>query len=34
MKGNSTLEETYFNLLDKKEFQEKVIENILDKTKI
>lgn len=34
MKGNSTLEETYFNLLDKKEFQEKVIEKILDKTKI
>lgn len=30
MKGNSTLEETYFNLLDKKEFQEKVIEKILD----
>ena len=34
MKGNATLEETYFKLLESKEFQEKVIENILDKTKI
>lgn len=34
MKGNSTLEETYFSILENKEFQEKVIEKILDKTKI
>ena len=34
MKGNSTLEETYFKLLENKEFQEKVIEKILDKTNI
>lgn len=34
MKGNSTLEETYFKLLESKEFQEKVIEKILDKTNI
>lgn len=33
-KGNATLEETYFKLLENKEFQEKVIEKILDKTKI
>ena len=30
MKGNATLEETYFKLLENKEFQEKVIEKILD----
>ena len=34
MKGNATLEETYFKLLESKEFQEKVIEKILDKTNI
>lgn len=34
MKGNSTLEETYFKLLENKEFQEKVMEKILDKTNI
>lgn len=34
MKGNSTLEETYFSILENKEFQEKIIEKILDKTKI
>lgn len=34
MKGNSTLEKTYFKLLENKEFQEKVIEKILDKTNI
>lgn len=34
MKGNATLEETYFKLLKSKEFQEKVIEKILDKTNI
>ena len=34
MKGNATLEETYFKLLESKEFQEKVMEKILDKTNI